>query len=217
MLAPRAMCAPSWLPAVALVLSLLPSLASAACGDAVVEPPEQCDDGAANGTPGSDCTVACEEVIPALRVPGGGHKGTDCQVETVFDLATPRLDSNGLPSRRQLCRDGDPGCDRDPAPGACSFAFWVCVAGEDARIGCAADHVAALQVRQPKTNAVGAAAAARIELLDKPGAYLPTGPGETCSGRMLIGVPARTTLHIQLRAASGSGRVDTDTLRLRCE
>ena len=34
---------------------------------------------------------------------------------------------------------------------------------------------------------------------------------------MLIGVPAMKTLHIQLRATSGSGQVDTDTLRLRCE
>ena len=36
---------------------------------------------------------------------------------------------------------------------------------------------------------------------------------------MLIGVPAMKTLHIQLRATSGScsGKVDTDALRLRCE
>ncbi len=207
-----------WSSALILALALLPAVASAAvCGDGVVEPPEQCDDGAANGTPGSDCTAVCAEAVPALRVPGGGMKSSDCQVETVFDLAVPRLDHGGLPSRRQRCVDGDPGCDRDPAPGACSFAFWVCVAGEDTRIACAAEHVAALEIRQPKANAVGAAAAARLELLDKLGAYVATGPGEVCSGRMLIGVPARKTLHIQLRATSGGGRVDTDTVRLRCD
>ncbi len=208
---------PRSLAAVLLVL-LLPALATAAvCGDSLVEPPEQCDEGAANGTPGSDCTAVCEEVIPALRVPGGGKKTSDCLVETVFDLAAPRVDSKGLPTMRQLCADGDPSCDRDPAAGACAFAFWVCVAGDDTRIGCAADHVAALQLRQPKANAMGVAAAARVELLDKLGAYQPTGPGEVCSGRMLIGVPVMKTVHIQLRATSGGGRVDTDTLRLRCE
>ena len=201
----------------AMLLVLVPAAAFADCGNGVVEPPEQCDEGASNGTPGSDCTVVCEEVIPALRVPGGGKKSSDCLVETVFDLAVPRTDASGLPSRRQLCTDGDPTCDRDPAPGACSFAFWVCVAGEDTRIGCAADHVAALEIRQPKANAKGAAAAARVELLDKLGAYVPTGPGEVCSGRMLIGVPAHKTLHVQLRATSGGGNVDTDTLRLRCD
>lgn len=205
-------------PLALLVLLLVTTAASAAvCGDSVTEAPEQCDDGAANGTPGSDCTGACQEVIPSLRVPGGGPKSTDCQVETVFDLATPRVDGRGIPTRRQLCVDGDPTCDRDPAPGACSFAFWVCVAGEDARLGCAADFIASLEVRQPNAKADGAAAAARVELLDKLGAYVPTGPGEICSGRMLIGVPARKTLHVQLRATSGGGKSDTDTLRLRCE
>src|SRR5688572_27137896 len=114
------------LASVVLVVLLLPASASAGvCGDDLTEPPEQCDEGAANGTAGSDCTAVCEEVIPSLRVPGGGSKSTDCQVETVFDLAAPRLDGRGLPTRRQLCVDGDPTCDRDPAPGACSFAFWV--------------------------------------------------------------------------------------------
>src|SRR3954468_13927675 len=110
----------------ALLVLLLPAIASAAvCGDAVVDPPEQCDDGAANGTPDSDCTSYCEEVIPALRLPGGGPGKTDCHVETVLDLATPTLDHAGLPAPRQHCVDGDPACDRDPAPGVCSFAFWV--------------------------------------------------------------------------------------------
>jgi hypothetical protein len=207
-----------WSSLVLLSFALVPAVCSAAvCGDAVVEPPEQCDEGGANGTPGSECTEVCEEVIPTLRVPGGGNTTNDCLVETVFDLVSPRLDAKGVPSMRQVCADGDPACDRDPTPGACAFAFWVCVAGDDARLGCAADFVASLDVRQPKTKAVGVAAAARIELLDHLGAYQPTGPGEVCSGRMLIGVPAMKTLHVQLRATSGGGRIDTDTLRLRCE
>jgi len=54
----------------------------------------------------------------------------------------PRLDPSGVPSRKQRCVDGDPGCDRDPTPGTCSFAFWICVAGDDPRLGCVGDHVA---------------------------------------------------------------------------
>ena len=110
---------------VSMVLALaLPALAGAAvCGDGVVEPPEQCDEGAANGTPGSDCESYCEEIIPALRIPGGGSRATDCQLEGVLDLASPVLDQDRIPSRQQHCVDGDPACDRDPASDSCSFAF----------------------------------------------------------------------------------------------
>ncbi|MBI3784502.1 MAG: IPT/TIG domain-containing protein [Deltaproteobacteria bacterium] len=36
-----------------------PSTATSACGDGKLDPGEQCDDGAANGTPGDCCTVTC--------------------------------------------------------------------------------------------------------------------------------------------------------------
>jgi len=203
---------------VSIVLAVaLPALARAAvCGDGVVEPPEQCDEGAANGTPGSDCESYCEEVIPALRIPGGGSRATDCQLEGVLGLVSLVLDRDGIPSHAQQCVDGDPGCDRDPARGSCSFAFWVCVGADDARIGCAAEHVAALEIRRPSARN-GALAAVRAELFDKLGAYVPTGPGEICSGRMLLRVPvARRPARVRLRTRDAAGRADSDTFALRC-
>ena len=108
-----------------LVFMAATTAGAAVCGDATIEPPEQCDDGAANGTATSDCTVACEEVIPALRIPGGGSRITDCQLEGVLDFPGPALDRAGIPSRKQRCTDGDPACDRDPAVGTCTIAFWI--------------------------------------------------------------------------------------------
>jgi cysteine-rich repeat protein len=188
-----------------------------ACGDGVVTCGEQCDDGAANGTPDSTCSAGCAEVVPAVRIPGGGSRLSDCQLETALYLASPALDGKGLPSTKQSCTDGDPGCDRDPAPGRCGFAMWACVAGDDARIGCGAVHVASLEVRRPSTRDTGTLAAIRAVLLQGVGAFVATGPGEVCSGRMVLGVPAgKSWTKLQLRTRDAAGRPDTDSLKLRC-
>src|SRR5262249_42538833 len=152
-----------------VVLAAATTAGAAVCGDGTVEPPEQCDDGAANGTATSDCTLACEEVIPALRIPGGGSRVADCQLEGVLDVAAPKIDRSAIPVRAQRCTDGDPECDRDPASGTCTLAFWVCVAGDDLRIGCVGDHVASLDVVRPTTRDRGVLADVRAELLDKLG------------------------------------------------
>ncbi len=187
------------------------------CGDGVVQCDEQCDDGPANGTPGSSCETWCAEKTPALRIPGGGSRATDCQLETVIALASPAVDAKGIPSAKQSCTDGDPGCDRDPAPGRCAFATWACVAGADARLGCAATHVASLEIRRPSTRDTGALAAVRSALLAGLGAYEATGPGEVCSGRMILGVPVgKSWTKVQLRTRNDANVPDTDTLKLRC-
>jgi cysteine-rich repeat protein len=187
------------------------------CGDGVVQCGEQCDDGPANGTPASACTTACQEKVPALRIPGGGSRATDCQLETSIFLATPAVDAKGIPSPKQSCTDGDPGCDRDPTPGRCGFATWGCVAGDDARLGCAATHVASLEIRRPSTRDTGTLAAVRAALLAGLGALVPTGPGEVCSGRMMLGVPVgKSWTKVQLRTRDDANAPDTDTLKLRC-
>lgn len=194
-----------------------PACRPESCGDGLPACGEQCDDGPANGTPESECTATCTFVVPPLRIPGGGSKATDCQLETAIDLASPAVDRKGLPAAKQECTDGDPGCDRDPAAGSCGFAAWACVAGADARLGCAADHVASLEVRRPTTRDAGALAALRAELVATLGAYQPTGPGEVCSGRMILRVPAdRRWAKVQLQTRNAAQRADTDTLRLRC-
>jgi cysteine-rich repeat protein len=187
------------------------------CGDGVVACGEECDAGAANGTPASDCSATCTFVVPPLRIPGGGSKATDCQLETAIDLAAPAVDRKGVPSPKQTCVDGDPGCDRDPVAGSCGFATWACVAGGDPRLGCAPDRVETLEVRRPTSRDTGALAALRATLLDALGAHRPSGPGEVCSGRMILRVPAdKRWAKLQLRTRNAAGRQDTDTLRLRC-
>ncbi|MCW5891697.1 MAG: DUF4215 domain-containing protein [bacterium] len=194
-----------------------PACRTESCGDAVVACGEECDDGAANGTPASGCTAACTFVVPALRIPGGGSKATDCHLETAVALAAPATDRTGLPSSKQTCRDGDPACDLDPAPGSCAFATWACVGGADARLGCAAAQITSLEVRRPTSRDGGALAALRAELLDHLGGYVPAGPGEVCSHRMLLHLPAdKRWARVQLRTRDAAGRSDTDTLRLRC-
>ena len=37
-----------------------PCDAASLCGDGVIDPGEQCDDGSANGTPGDDCSATCQ-------------------------------------------------------------------------------------------------------------------------------------------------------------
>ena len=86
------------------------------CGDGIAECGEQCDDGPGNGTQGGQCTATCTEVVPALRIPGGGSRRTDCLLESAMRLATPALGRDDIPSKTQACVDNDPGCDFDPAP-----------------------------------------------------------------------------------------------------
>ncbi|MGH7895773.1 MAG: hypothetical protein ACREQL_13960 [Candidatus Binatia bacterium] len=54
-------------------------------------------------------------------------------------------------------------------------------------------------------------------MYDKLGAYLPTGPGEVCSGRMLLAIPAgQKSVKVQLRTRNAAGRPDGDTFKLSC-
>jgi hypothetical protein len=71
-------------------------------------------------------------------------------------------------------------------------------------------------IRRPSARNA-ALAAVRAELFDKLGAYLPTGPGEICSGRMLLRVPVgRRPARVRLRTRDAADRADTDTFALGC-
>ena len=50
--------------------SVLPDAMVASCGDGIVTPPEQCDDGMMNGMPGDGCTTSCTYVC--------SNPATDC-------------------------------------------------------------------------------------------------------------------------------------------
>src|SRR5262249_59659222 len=68
-------------------------------------------------------------------VPGVSDRRQACAGEWLVERASPTLDAHGLPSRRQRCRDGDPGCDRDgAADGACTMEVALCTNVFDLRV-----------------------------------------------------------------------------------
>jgi cysteine-rich repeat protein len=187
------------------------------CGDGIVECNEECDDGAANGTVASKCTSSCTEVVPPLRIPGGGSKRTDCQVETSLDIQNVTLKGDGTPSNRQLCVDNDPSCDFDHNPGSCQFHLWLCFGGADARIACAADSVTVVDVRRPSAKDQGNLAALRQALIARLGELsLPTSGGELCTRRVDVDVTAGKQAQVSLRTQDVAGDRDSDSIKLRC-
>jgi cysteine-rich repeat protein len=188
------------------------------CGDGIVECSEQCDDGPANGTPGDKCTSSCTEVVPPLRIPGGGSKQTDCLLETSIDMQNPTLKRDGTPSNTQVCTDNDPTCDFDPNPGSCEFHVWLCFGGDDSRLACAADSVASIEVKKPSEKDQGAAAALRQALLLQLGKFtLPLPAGEHCTQHVNVDVTAgKGQGKLSLRVADPLGGRDTDSIKLKC-
>jgi cysteine-rich repeat protein len=188
------------------------------CGDGIVQCGEDCDDGANNGQPGDPCSPSCTEVPPPNRIPGGSSSH-DCLAE--WSLATGTLATNrsGVPTTKQVCVDGDPACDFDPTPNVCEFHVWTCLGADDARIGCAADTVVSLNLLKPTASQTSPVpAAARQALLDRFGqTSLPAGPGEVCSPRIDLHLPAgRAKLAIKDEAMSQAGIRDRDNLKLIC-
>ncbi len=53
------------------------------CGNGILEPGEECDDGAANGTTASCCTIACHPAAYGTACTGGACDGTDRCVATL--------------------------------------------------------------------------------------------------------------------------------------
>lgn len=190
------------------------------CGNGTLDCGEQCDDGPANGTPASRCSTACTETPPALRIPGGGGRSSDCAMEWSAELAASAVavDRKGLPKNSQRCTDGDPACDFDPAAGTCRMKVWACLGGPDTRLACGATQVSAVDVTSPKVTAVGAELAARTALVDAlAGLGLPAGPGEECTGGFAVDVPAGGKLKLRTRSRFGPDlRTDSDSLKLRC-
>lgn len=189
------------------------------CGDGAVQCGEQCDDGAANGTIASRCTVGCTELPPALRIPGGGAKPFDCPFEWSAELGQVASDGSGLPTTKQTCTDNDPACDFDPAIGRCGLRLWGCAAGADARIGCAASSVLATVATAPKTTARYPFEVDARQALDAAlGAFTGgVGPGEVCSERFDVALAAGgRPLKLQVKASFAGNKKDQDKLELRC-
>ena len=174
----------------------------------------------ANGTPSSRCSATCTETPPALRIPGGGGKSSDCAVEWTAELAAGGVatDRKGLPRNAQSCTDNDPACDFDPVAGNCQMRVWACFGGADSRLACSATQVATIELRSPKVTAVGTELSARTALLNAfSAANLPAGPGEECTGRVAVDIPTGKKLKLKTKARFGPDlRSDSDSLKLSC-
>jgi len=133
-------------------------------------------------------------------------------------MGPPTLARNGVPAAKQVCVDGDPACDFDPTPGTCRFHLWACLGGEDARLGCAAGAVSAVDLLRPTAFERAQNVAARNTFLAAVGRLpSPAGPGERCTGRMDADVPSgRTKLVIRTLAHGPGPATDRDVLQLAC-
>ncbi len=79
-----------------------------------------------------------------LMLSGGGSPFTDCLHEWI----TPRgavLDTTGRQYPRLVCTHGDPTCDFDRNPSACTFYLGMCFNISDAGLRCSAHDVATVR------------------------------------------------------------------------
>jgi hypothetical protein len=132
--------------------------------------------------------------------------------------ALPAL-HRGIPVVRQTCFDGDPACDFDPTPGMCRFHLWACLGGADQRLQCAADTVTGVALLRPSASQTGLPALVRQALLAALDAVgFPVGPGEECTQRVDVDVPAgRRVFLLRTRTDTASGKMDGDILKLQCK
>jgi cysteine-rich repeat protein len=126
------------------------------CGNRIIECTEECDDGPANGAPGSRCDAGCHvvDVGPQVFIPGSHRGPAACLAE--WAVRNPDAETvRGFPSTTQTCVDGDPRCDTDGATdGGCTFAVNACLASTDPRVpACQPPAVAWVKVRRPNVLA----------------------------------------------------------------
>ncbi|MDG2307599.1 MAG: DUF4215 domain-containing protein [Candidatus Binatia bacterium] len=189
------------------------------CGNGTVECTEQCDEGLLNGTEGSACNATCEILAPDLRIPGGGSKKTDCMWQWSMEIGAGdlKVDKKGNARNKQTCRDGNPQCDLDPAPGNCRVRVFGCAAAKNDAISCLAQSVDSLDIKRPKVNAktgweIAARATMDTALGDMP---FPLAAGEVCSSAMDIDIPQGEKLRVSVKAFGV--KKDGDSLKIDCE
>lgn len=215
------------------------------CGNGTIDRGEQCDLDDLGGrdclllgfTGGAlDCTAQCKITTagcdPTYFVPGGGPRASDCSAEWRITNASGRPGVSGRAPVRQVCRDGDAGCDADAITGQCTFRIAVCVGRTDARLpvgsgACRPKDTATWTLLRPSegdavatlvtaVGALGSSTVAGSTVTFDP----PLAATEQCTGELSVVVPRVGTksgkLALRARAASAAGRGDSDTLRLVC-
>jgi hypothetical protein len=184
------------------------------CGNGAINGKEECDGTDLGGrsceslgfTGGSlGCTERCRlstrNCDPTFFVPGGGPPGPECLAEWRVMNAAGRPAADGKAPVRQRCRDGDAGCDAEPAAGVCAFTVAVCFDRADARLApagraCRRASIESWTLLKPATGAedlvaavalVGPSAVAGRTVTFAP----PLAANEQCSGAVRVTVPAR--------------------------
>lgn len=162
-------------------------------------------------------TVATTAVPRRRLAPGvDGSAATDCLLE--WTATAPLLpNAKSAPRARYTCRDGDPSCDTDSAPGQCTIEVQPCAAVDDARVACTPAAPATIEVRRPSIARDPALVAAlQASLADVAN---PAGHSASCGSAVPVVLPlgGRRRTHQTLRLrATAVGRVDPDTVRLLC-
>lgn len=122
--------------------------AGAVCTQGVCEPTGErdCDDG-------NPCTDdACEPhvgCVHTLRAGCAGQKGRGRCMARWLVMGPEEV----LLTRRARCHDGDPTCDRDPAPGVCGFEVALCANLSVGRGKCASPARMSFNVHRPSRRA----------------------------------------------------------------
>jgi cysteine-rich repeat protein len=121
------------------------TFAVSTCGNGVLDPGEQCDDG--NTVDGDGCSASClSELIPGIGTPK-----REC-VHEWLALSVPRRDHKGRPIRHVSCTDNNPTCDFGAVSGECTFHIGQCFNVTERRFACSATDVARVRLLSPREN-----------------------------------------------------------------
>ena len=209
-----------------------------ACGNDAVNDGEECDGtdfaglscarlGFSGGelTCSEDCERSTESCASPFDVPGGGGKRTDCLVEWRVANEAGRPDDAGKVKRKQVCTDGDPGCDLDDVAGTCTVAVGVCFGREDARLpDCGVRPLRDWKLKRPKTDderagalldavaALGGTRTENVVAFDPP-----LDVADTCTELVLITLAAKEKLALKSKGVGQGGRPkDGDAVKIVC-
>jgi hypothetical protein len=216
------------------------------CGNDVINSGEQCDGSDVAGrtctalgftggslTCSSQCRLSTVNCSPNFLVPGGGPRGPECLAEWLVTNPTSRPGPDGRAPVRQACKDGDAGCDSDPAAGRCGFTVALCFDHDDARLAtngqsCRRTPIESWTLLKPAPGTAAdtlvTAAAALAPSSSAGGVVTFTPPLDTterCTEPVTIAVPTRgrrpgvVALRARTAGAGGHPR-DVDTLKLVC-
>lgn len=182
------------------------------CGDGVVDSPEQCDLGAANGASTSCCTTSCtfRSVGEACR-PGAGPPCDSTEVCTGFGPTCPaddapinagvvcRAGSGDVCDQNETCT-GVPGqgCPADDAPGNVGL---ICRVGSVAGICDQPEECTGIPGQTcPADDAPG-----NLNMVCRTGSGDMCDPSELCTGIPGQGCPADVVMNPTVQCRAGSG------------